>query len=112
MPILDDKLAKVIRPIVEGQIRSFIHSHPNIITGVDWRYSQATPSEALVASIAKRIVRELLSDQTRVRLSAAIGTEIPIGQPVAEASTATEGVESVPAPTETGPQMGSGPVTE
>lgn len=112
MPILDDKLARIVRPIVEGQIRSFIHSHPNITTGVDWRYSQATPSEALVASIAKRIVRELLSDQTRVRLSAAMGKNDLDGQPVAEASTATEGVEAVPAPTETGLQDGSGPVAE
>lgn len=110
--ILDDKLAKIIRPIVEGQIRSFIHSHPNIITGVDWRYSQATPAEALVASIAKRISRELLSDQTRVRLSAAMGSGTSDGQPVAECLTATEGVELEPAPTDAGLQVGSGPLSE
>lgn len=112
MPIIDDKLAKVIRPIVEGQIRSFIHSHPNITTGVDWRYSQATPSEALVASIAKRISRELLSDQTRVRLSAALGSGNPDGQPVAERLAATEGAEASPLPNDNGLQLYGGSLSE
>ena len=74
MPVVDDELAKIIRPIVEGQIRSFIHSHPGIVAGVDWRFSQDTKEEALVASIAKRVNRDLLSEQTRLRLLCALSS--------------------------------------
>lgn len=71
-PILDDELARIIKPIVEGQIRSFIHSHPAVAEAVDWRHSHATKQEALVSSIAKRVNRDLLCPQTRMRMQAAL----------------------------------------
>lgn len=74
-PILDDELARIIKPIVEGQIRSFIHSHPAVAEAVDWRHSHDTKQEALVSSIAKRVSRDLLCPQTRVRLKAALQSE-------------------------------------
>lgn len=75
-PITDDQLARVIKPIVEGQIRSFLHAHPSVIEAVDWRFSQDTKAEALVAGIAKRVNRDLLCPQTRVRLKAALECHI------------------------------------
>jgi hypothetical protein len=94
MPIIDDELAKIIRPIVEGQIRSFIHSHPGIVEGVDWRHSQPTKEEALVASIAKRVNRDLLSEHTRRRLKAVMEVWYCDGEPDVEAEPASEGVEA------------------
>jgi hypothetical protein len=93
MPVIDDALAKIIRPIVEGQIRSFIHSHPNIVEGVDWRFSQATKEEALVASIAKRVNRDLLSEQTRLRLAAVVGTAHSGSQTGVDPELAPEAVD-------------------
>jgi hypothetical protein len=96
MPVIDDDLAKIIRPIVEGQIRSFIHSHPNIVKGVDWRFSQDTREEALVASIAKRVNRDLLSEQTRLRLAAVLGTNAPSSQTGVDPELAPETVDLQP----------------
>lgn len=102
MPVIDDDLARIIRPIVEGQIRSFIHSHPGIVEGVDWRFSQATKEEALVASIAKRVVRDLLSEATRLRIRAVMEPRDCDGI----------GMEAESAPTEADLQCCSGSVTE
>ena len=87
--ILDDNLAKIVRPIVEGQIRSFLHDHPVIAEAVDWRFSQSDKVEALVASIGKRINRDLLSDHTRQRIEAVIASCRDDGKDV-EAQTASE----------------------
>lgn len=105
MPVINDALAKVIRPIVEGQIRSFIHSHPGIVEGVDWRFSQSTKEEALVASIAKRVNRDLLSEQTRLRLKAVMDNVCCDGEPGVQCCIAPEGVECLTAPTETDLQL-------
>lgn len=70
-----DPLEAVIRPIVEGQVRSFIADHPNILTGVDWykpRPGEQGRAQTLTGSISKRILRDLLCSETRVRLEAAI----------------------------------------
>ena len=72
-PILDDALANVIKPIVEGQIRSYLSDHPEIAEA----YSAKRPewkskTQALTDSLAKRIVRDLLCAETRVRLVGAI----------------------------------------
>lgn len=46
----------VIRPIVEGQLRSFISDHPDAL------------NQRWIGSIAKRIIRDLVCQQTQVRL--------------------------------------------
>ena len=65
-------LEKVIRPIVEGQLKTFGHAHPAVVEAVDWRYSQPTKLDAFVASAAKRIITALLADQTVDRLRSAL----------------------------------------
>lgn len=66
-----DPLERVIRPIVEGQIRSFLHDHPEVLEGWSGKHSQKTRLEAVKDSLAKRVVRDLLCSETRVRLRAA-----------------------------------------
>lgn len=69
---MTDQLEKVIRPIVEGQIRSFIADHPGMLKSVDWYRPRDDKATTLTNSIAKRIIRDLLCEQTRVRLVAAL----------------------------------------
>lgn len=105
MTVIDDELARIICPIVEGQIRSFIHSHPNIVEGVDWRFSQDTKEEALVASIAKRINRDLLSEQTRLRVTAVLGSGTQDGKAGVESGTAPGGMEPCNCPQQRRPAI-------
>lgn len=70
---MSDPLERVLRPVVEGQLRSLIRDHPSILTGVDWYQGRKDKETTFVNSAAKRILRDLLCSDTRVRLVAAIG---------------------------------------
>lgn len=66
-----DALEKIIRPIVEGQIRGFLKEHPGVVAAVDW-YKPRKDDRAttFVNSLAKRIVRDLTCGTTTARLEA------------------------------------------
>ena len=84
-------LAKIISPIVEGQIRSFLHDHPEVADAWTGRLSPGkTKVMAVKDSLAKRIVRDLLCDGTVARLRTAlveVVTAVPLGGDV-EGATA------------------------
>ena len=65
------ELEKIIRPIVEGQIRGFIKEHPSILSGVDWYKPRQDRAVTLTNSLTKRIVRDLTCGMTAARLAAA-----------------------------------------
>lgn len=65
-------LERIIRPIVEGQIRSFCHDHPSILKGVDWYSPRNDKMETLVNSLSKRITRDLLCGNTTARIALAL----------------------------------------
>src|SRR5438034_10356296 len=67
-----DAVEKIIRPIVEGQIRGFIKEHPSILLGVDWFKPSDDKATTLINSLAKRIVRDLMCPTSRARLAAAL----------------------------------------
>lgn len=69
---MSDELERIIRPIVEGQIRGFIKEHPSILKGVDWYKPSTDKARTLSNSLSKRIVRDLLCPTTRARLVAAV----------------------------------------
>lgn len=66
------ELEKIIRPIVEGQIRSFIYDHPSILLGVDWYKPRQDKTETLINSLSKRIMRDLLCANTSARMGTAL----------------------------------------
>ena len=63
-----DDYEKIIRPIVEGQIRDFIKGHPSILKGVNWYKPRSDKATTLMNSLSKRITRALCSEDTRERL--------------------------------------------
>lgn len=67
-----DALEKVIRPIVEGQLRGFVKEHPEILTGATWFKNGAEREQTFVGSVAKRIIRDLTCATSRARLAAAL----------------------------------------
>lgn len=67
-----DPLERVIRPIVEGQIRSFTYDHPEVVDAVNWFKPRKDKRETFVNSLAKRVVRDLLCPMSRARLEAAL----------------------------------------
>lgn len=67
-----DQLETIIRPIVEGQIRSFINDHPEVAEAVNWYKPRLDKAETLVGSLSKRICRDLLCASNRARLEAAL----------------------------------------
>lgn len=74
------ELERVVRPIVEGQIRSFINDHPEVASSVDWYKPRQDKAQTFVNSLSKRIIRDLLCKETRARLIAALlelSTEAP-----------------------------------
>jgi hypothetical protein len=84
-----DQLERIIRPIVEGQLYSFVNDHPEILDAVDWYKPRKDKRVTFVNSVAKRIVSDLLCPETRVRLEAAL-VEVSTASAVnEEAGTAT-----------------------
>lgn len=66
-----DPLEKIIRPIVEGQIRGFLKEHPEVLERVNWFKPRLhDPATTFTNSLAKRIVRDLVCHVTRARLQA------------------------------------------
>lgn len=63
-----DPLEKIIRPIVEGQIRGFLKEHPAVLANVDWYKKRTDKATTFTNSLAKRITRDLLCDGTRQRI--------------------------------------------
>lgn len=93
-----DKLEKIIRPIVEGQIRGFLKEHPPIVEAVDWYKPRKDKETTFINSLAKRIVRDLVCPTSRARLAEAlleggISTDTPHNSTV-ELATAVEGGQS------------------
>lgn len=68
-----DELERVIRPIVEGQLRSLVNDHPRILDAVDWFKPRHDKAQTFVNSAAKRIISDLLCSETRMRLISALG---------------------------------------
>lgn len=73
---MTDQLEKIIRPIVEGQIRSFTFDHPEVIEVVKWFKPRSDKRVTFVNSLAKRIVRDLLCPTTRARLVEALADNL------------------------------------
>jgi hypothetical protein len=69
---MTDPLERVIRPIVEGQIRGFLLEHPKIIDAVDWFKPRKDKSVTFVNSLSKRITLDLICAETRARIEAAL----------------------------------------
>lgn len=67
-----DALERVIRPIVEGQIRGFLKEHPAIVEAVDWYKPRKDKALTFTNSLAKRIVLDLTCDLTRERIETAM----------------------------------------
>ena len=67
-----DPLEKIIRPIVEGQIRGFLKEHPAIVEAVDWYKPRQDRAQTFINSLAKRIVRDLVCESSRTRMVAAL----------------------------------------
>ena len=67
-----DALEAVIRPIVEGQVRSFTHDHPEVLDAVDWYKPRSDKRATFVNSVSKRILCDLLCSETRMRLISAL----------------------------------------
>lgn len=64
---------RVIRPIVEGQIRSFLNDHPEIASGCTRHVYQSKTAEAWITdSLSKRITRDLTCGSTTARLAKAL----------------------------------------
>src|SRR5258708_7301695 len=66
------KLEKIIRPIVDGQIRAFLKEHPEIVKAVGWYKPRRDKTTTFVNSLSKRIVRDLTCGNTTARLAAAL----------------------------------------
>lgn len=79
-----DPLKAVVEPIVRGQLRSFIADHPEVVNAVDWYKPRADKVETFVNSVSKRIVRDLLCADTRMRLIAALGAPVTSAEGVRE----------------------------
>jgi hypothetical protein len=67
-----NKLERIIRPIVEGQIRGFLKEHPVIVNAVDWYKPRRDKATTFTNSLAKRIVRDLTCGTQAARLRAAL----------------------------------------
>lgn len=68
------RLENVICPIVEGQIRHFLHEHPEVLANVNWYKGKKSESKATIFtnSLSKRIVRDLTCEMTIARLEQAL----------------------------------------
>ena len=96
---MTDELERIIRPIVEGQIRGFLKEHPPIVEAVDWFKPSKDKTMTFINSLAKRIVRDLTCASTSARLAAALSgtaTGLPLKQEVAtNLRPAAAGMEKV-----------------
>ena len=67
------ELEKIVKPIVEGQIRGFLKEHPSVLDGVDWyKPRKGDKATTFTNSLSKRIVRDLTCGMTAARLTKAL----------------------------------------
>lgn len=66
-----DPIEKIIRPIVEGQIRGFLKEHPEVVAAVSWYKPGTDKAKVFTGSLSKRIVRDLTCPMSRARLAEA-----------------------------------------
>lgn len=66
------ELERIIRPVVEGQIKSFAKAHPEIPAAVNWGHPHKDNIMALANSIGKRITNDLLSKPVVDRIRSAL----------------------------------------
>lgn len=83
-----DALERVVRPIVEGQIRGFLKEHPSIVNAVDWYKCRPDKATTFVNSLGKRITLDLLCPLTRERIEGAL---FEIWESEVAPSTASDG---------------------
>jgi len=69
---MSSSVEKIIRPIVEGQIRGFLMEHPEIVKAVDWYKPRKDKATTFTNSLSKRIVRDLVCAHSEARLRAAL----------------------------------------
>ena len=67
-----DAFERIVRRIVEGQVRGFAKEHPVVVEAVDWYKPRIDKQTTFVNSISKRIVRDLLCPSSRARLVEAL----------------------------------------
>lgn len=69
-----DEFDQIIKRVVEGQVQDFLNAHPEILQGmVGWKTPpNKTPQRQLRDSIAKRVIRDLCSPSTKMRLKRAL----------------------------------------
>ena len=65
-------LEKIIRPIMEGQIKGFLKEHPVIVNAVDWYPARSDKAITFTNSLSKRIVRDLTCGTNSARLVVAL----------------------------------------
>ena len=63
---------KIIRPIVEGQLTDFIKAHPALLNAITWFRPNPNKEEVFVNSVGKRLILDLISDETVGRLKIAL----------------------------------------
>lgn len=69
---------RIIRPIVEGQLRGMVKEHPTLLDGVLWFKPKTNKEDVFVNSAAKRIINDLACDENIARLRSAL-LESPSG---------------------------------
>ena len=75
MKPITDPLERIIRPIVEGQLRGFLKEHPEVLESVTWyKGTKSTREQTFIGSIGKRIIRDLLSADRARLAEAALAT--------------------------------------
>lgn len=87
-----DALERVIRPIVEGQIRSFTNDHPEVVEAVNWYKPRKDKRVTFVNSLAKRIVRDLLCETSRARLVEALVEDSSCGSSIERSLAERDGL--------------------
>lgn len=94
-------LERIIRPIVEGQIRGFLKEHPAIVDAVDWYNVPGRDKAAsFIGSLSKRIVRDLTCGSSSARLAAVLLA----WNPEAPSSSAVE-LRAAPTPARLAPDL-------
>lgn len=82
----------IIRPIVMGQLIGFIKEHPSLLDCVNWFRPNLNKEEVFANSAGKRIILDLISDQTVARLrEALLGTPTEQCEGVAHHSALSKG---------------------
>jgi hypothetical protein len=93
-------LERIVRPIVEGQIRGFLFEHPKIVDAVDWYKPRTDKAQTFINLLSKRIVRDLTCGISTARLTAAlleVSAEAPSKVGCGMASAVGSGVSGTPA---------------